>query len=512
MLTFKQRLMTVAASVTAVTLAVLPVHAFVRDGDDAKTEDSKEEGDRYFAIQGGDIYTGTGEVLRGATLLSKNGKIDQIGYELYLPEGTETLDATGLRLYPGMVALSATANLSQGSFAQGLQLHDFVPHEDNHGICGECGKFYEEIVPGAVDPGEVSTTHLAAEGFRTDFDDSYDPFGGYLIMALGNGITSVQQSNAAIKLKRGEIDGVSLSESTMTSLPWSSSNPSGKADLRDKFRVANNYLVEFRRWEEAGNKDVKEPSKSGVDSRVLSILEGKTMARFTAYEQSDLLGIARLAQQYRFRPVIQGCTEGWIVADELGRAGAYAVVTPRTRRDPQEQLAHPNGSSIENAAILTAAGVQVAIVPANTSIDLGGTAGRDLLSLPLEAGFAIRGGLDERRALEGITVVPARLLGIDHRVGTLEIGKDADVVVTDGDLLHYQTFVQYTVIEGKLAYDKQKEIFYSHIRPRAEVEAVVDPGEEVIEVPEAAEGDEVSEEVEDHDEDAEEVIEEVVEE
>ena len=123
MLTFKQRLMTVAASVTAVTLAVLPVHAFVREGDEAKTEDAKEAGDRYFAIQGGDIYTGTGEVLRGATLLSKNGKIDQIGYELYLPEGTETLDATGLRLYPGMVALSATANLSQGSFAQGLQLH-----------------------------------------------------------------------------------------------------------------------------------------------------------------------------------------------------------------------------------------------------------------------------------------------------------------------------------------------------------------------------------------------------
>ena len=156
--------------------------------------------------------------------------------------------------------------------------------------------------------------------------------------------------------------------------------------------------------------------------------------------------------------------------------------------------------------------MQVAIVPANTSIDLGGTAGRDLLSLPLEAGFAIRGGLDERRAIEGITVVPARLLGIDHRVGTLEIGKDADVVVTDGDLLHYQTFVQYTVIEGKLAYDKQKEIFYSHIRPRAEVEPVVDPGEEVIEVPEAADTDEVSEEGEDPDEDAEEVPEEVVEE
>ena len=120
-----------------------------------------------------------------------------------------------------------------------------------------------------------------------------------------------------------------------------------------------------------------------------------------------------------------------------------------------------------------------AVVPANTSIDMGGISGRDLLSLNLEAGFAIRGGLDEREALEAITVVPARLLGIDHRVGTLEVGKDCDALITDGDLLHYETFVQYTVVEGKLVYDKQEEIFYAHIRPREAV--AVDPGEEVIE-------------------------------
>lgn len=481
MKTFKRRFLSLAAGFAVASLAVTPATAFVRDDDDAAEEE--EAADRYYAILGGDIYTGTGEVLRGATLLSKNGKIHEIGYELYLPEGTETLDATGLRLYPGMVALSATNNLSQGSFAQGLEAHEFVPDEHEHQICGDCGKFYEEIVPAAVDPGEAPrTTHLAADGFRSDFDDSYDPFGGYLVMALGNGITSVGQSNTALKLKRGEIDGVSLADSILTSLPWSSSNPSGKADLREKFREAYEYLRAYRLWEDS-DKDTRgdEPSKRGIDGRVLSVLEGKSLARFSAYEQSDLLGIARLAQQYQFRPVIQGCTEGWVVADELGRAGAYAIITPRTRRDPQEQLAHPNGSSIENAAILSAAGVQVAIVPSNTSIDLGGTAGRDLLSLPLEAGFAIRGGLDERRALEGITVVPARLLGIDHRVGTLELGKDADVIVTDGDILHYQTFVQYTIVEGKLVYDKAEEVFYAHIRPRAT--AVVDPGEEVVEEP-----------------------------
>lgn len=468
-----KRISQAAFGAIALLAAVAPVNAFW--GDD----DVEKEADRYMAIVGGDIFCGTGEILRGATLLSKNGKIEEIGYELYLPEGTEQVDASGLRVYPGLVALSATTRLALGVFAPGMQMHEFVPKPDHAEVCGDCGKSFEDIVPAALDPGEAQTEHLAEDGFKTDFDDSFDPFGGYMVMALGNGITTVQQSSAAIKLKRGEIEGVSLSEKTMTSQSWSGSNPSGKASLRDKYRNASEYLAAYRRWEEAvkDDKELKEPSKKNVDGRVLEVLEGKVLARFSANSSSDLLGIARLAQKYHFRPVIQGCVEGWTVAEELGRAGAYAIVTPRVRRDRQENLTHDNGSSIENAAILTRAGVQVAVVPPDTSIDFGGQAGRDLLALPLEAGFAIRGGLSERAALEAITMVPARLLGVDHRIGSLEIGKDCDAIITDGDILHYQTFVQYTVVEGKLVYDKQEELFYSHIRPRI-VPAALDPGEE----------------------------------
>src|SRR5262249_41972357 len=97
----------------------------------------------------------------------------------------------------------------------------------------------------------------------------------------------------------------------------------------------------------------------------------------------------------------------------------------------------------------------------STTIDFIGTAGRDLLALPVEAGFAVRGGLSQEAALDAMTIVPARMLGIDHRVGSLEKGKDCDAIVTDGDILHYQTFVQY-----KLVYDKEKELYCAHIRPR----------------------------------------------
>ena len=86
------------------------------------------------------------------------------------------------------------------------------------------------------------------------------------------------------------------------------------------------------------------------------------------------------------------------------------------------------------------------------------------MTLPLEAAFAISGGLDEQTALEAITITPAQLLGVDDRVGSLQPGKDADIIILDGDPFHYNTFVQTTIINGKVLYEKQKSSYFSHIQ------------------------------------------------
>jgi imidazolonepropionase-like amidohydrolase len=82
----------------------------------------------------------------------------------------------------------------------------------------------------------------------------------------------------------------------------------------------------------------------------------------------------------------------------------------------------------------------------------------------MEAAFAVRGGLPEDAAIRAITIDAARILGIDHRVGSIEIGKDADFVVTDGDLLHYMTHSRWTIVNGRVVYDKDKEPLFEHIR------------------------------------------------
>ncbi|MDP6518913.1 MAG: amidohydrolase family protein [Planctomycetota bacterium] len=395
----------------------------------ALEDEDKEEQPEWLAVTGGDVFTGTGSYLRGATVLAKDGKIDSIGYDLFIPEEAERLDAGGMRVYPGLVAISSS------------------------GLLGGSG----------------------------DLADTIDPFSSRMVLGLAAGITTTSQSNQVAKLKRGELEGAVLSEKAFSGLTWSGAG--GKRALKEKFETTATYLRAYREWEELVKKDkeLKEPSKRGVDSTVLAVLEGRILAKFSANGRDDLLGIARLAQKYGFRPVIEGCGEGWAVADELGRAGAMAIVTPRYRRSKEESLVRDGGSSIENAAILHRAGVSVAVIPSSKSVNLGGIAGRDIMHLIIEAGFAVRGGLPEKSAIDAITIQPARMLGVGHRVGSLEVGKDCDLIVTDGDLLHYETFVQYAVVDGKLVYDKQEELWFSHIRPRPEApapeESPVDAGE-----------------------------------
>ncbi len=464
-----------------------------KEEEKAKDEKKeKEEEDRWFAIVGGDVYGGEGTLLRGATILAKNGVIEEIGYDLWLPPETEKLDARGLRVYPGLVSLGATTRLTRGLFGA-PEADAERPHEDVAASLTDPLHAVDEIDPGShLDDPAGTPGPLAAGGENAEIEDTFDPFSEFLVLALASGITSAEQSDAAVKLRRYTIDDVLMREKYLTSVPWSLQNPASIRSAKERFDKAARYLREYREWEDKEDKSLPEPDKKAIDTNTLRILRGERLARFNNDSREELLGIARLAQRYGFRPVIFGCMEGWTVADELGRAGAFAVITPRTVRPKEEELVRDGGSSIENAARLHAAGVQVAVVPGNTSVDLGGITGQDLLHLPVEAAFAVRGGLPEQAALESLTIVPARILGVESRIGTLEPGKDLDAIVTDGDVLHYQTFVQYAVVYGKLVYDKQEEIFYAHIRPRPELPPL-DPGEAAPETetpaPEPAKGE-----------------------
>lgn len=396
-------------------------------GDAKKAEGKDEEKekkpeDRFLAVVGGDVYPGTGGVLRGATVLAKNGKIQALGFGISVPEKVEVIDASGLSVYPGLVAVRSS------------------------GIAG-----------GGKNP-----------------EDSFNPYSFNVVLALAYGITTVVSGNDAVKLTYGTLEDHVLKKGLFVNLP-DRRNLDRVRTLRKGLEKVRQYIRDLGEYElrkARGDKEAKEPDKKWLKGNYLSyyrLLTGSAKAKVRATVTSEIRLALEMAQEFGYRLVIERGTEGWTMASDLGRSGVELILTVRRERQPpaDPRTVRQSGWNIESSRILYDHGVSFAIIPWSSGIStLFGMPGRDLLALPMEAAFAVRGGLSEEAAIDAITLGAARVLGIDSRVGSLAIGKDADLIVTDGDLLHYNTWVQYSVVNGRLVYDKEKEPVVQHIRSR----------------------------------------------
>jgi hypothetical protein len=293
-------------------------------GDEGDEDDEKEE-EVWVAVTGGDVYTGTGAVLRGVTIVVKNGAIVEIGFDPYLPDDVKTYDVTGYRVYPGLVALGATARVTQGRFAPEDVSWAVDPDSDPDAWMDQ----FDDVDVGPL---------FDQDGFKTRVVDSYDPFSPYMTLALANGITTVEQSGASIKLKRSEIDGIVMNEDAAVS--FNMRNGASRTKTRESFEGAAKYLRDLVAWERRGKVKEDEPNARGVDQNALRVLKNEVGAQFDADGRTELFAIARLAQDYGFRPIVNGAREGWIVASELGRASCTAPVArspcarPRQRSTP----------------------------------------------------------------------------------------------------------------------------------------------------------------------------------
>jgi imidazolonepropionase-like amidohydrolase len=390
----------------------------------------------YVALVNGDVHTPTG-VLKGATILFKDAKIHRIGHDLELPESTTKHDAAGRRVLPGFVAAAARGLGFSGS-AQ--KIADSLDP-------------YQETIKLALAAG-ITSAHVETGG------------GIFGERTEGGGGTS-----AVIKMSWADLDRMLVVEPAAINLSsWIRASAQQRTETREKFRKAREMLEKIRDFEArrvqgklASNEQA--PAPGSLDSYV-KVLRGDIPARISASSAEDLATALALVNEFRFRAVLLDADEAWTMAEEIGRARCICVITPRRRRMADKRSNRPSGTSIEQAAILRKAGVKFAIVPLMERIDTGGMAGRDLQALPLEAAFAVRGGLDEKTALEAITLTAAEALGVDARIGSLEEGKDADVIVLDGDPLDYKTHVQMTFVNGKLLYERSKSSHFNHLKGR----------------------------------------------
>ncbi len=381
-------------------------------------------GESVLAVVGGDVHVGNGIVFRRGTVLCRAGKIVDVGVDLAVPEGARVVDATGRWVLPGFVA----------------------PNGANFGIRR-----------GRPRPGEKYTDCLDPENLGAE-------------LALAAGITSYYASGrvrgisgdqtAIIKPAHGAPELMMVKEPAALVVSWSRASVSDRGTFRATLQNAERFI--------AAGKKGRAPAPAGV----IAALERTIPVRINAQSRSDILQAIAFAKEFDLRLVIEQANESWAVASEVAASGAICIVQPRVRRWPTPGEEDRSGTTIECAAILEKAGVPFCLLPpggfgANPSgISLGGVVGRDLLTYPLEGAFAVRGGASVDAALRAITLTAAEALGVEDRLGSLERGKDADIVIYQGDPFDYRLMAEVTIVSGRVLYERTKSTLFSHLAPR----------------------------------------------
>jgi imidazolonepropionase-like amidohydrolase len=203
--------------------------------------------------------------------------------------------------------------------------------------------------------------------------------------------------------------------------------------LREILDDARDYGVNKAAYNAAQRRDY---ARSRLDLEALQpVLKGQIPLAVQANRASDLLAAMRLADEFKLRLVLIGAAEGWMVAEQLARARVPVVLKALTDIPTFDSL----GATLENAARLSRAGVVVALASFDT---------QNSRNLRQEAGNAIANGMDRDAALQAVTLAPARLWGVADRVGSIEVGKDADLVLWSGDPFELTGGAERVFIKG----------------------------------------------------------------
>jgi imidazolonepropionase-like amidohydrolase len=369
-------------------------------------------------------------------LYLKNGKIEQIGQMQDLTiQDTEVLDVHGAMVLPGLI----DAHCHIGMWEDGL------------GFEGEDGN--EETDPVTPQLSAVDAVNPMDRCFQEALE------AGVTTVLTGPGSANpISGSWCAMKTFGRRIDDMLLSEKIGMKFALGE-NPknvySGKGQtpmtrmgtaalIREELMKAKRYMQDMKRAKK--EEDFDPPEYDAKCEALIPVLKGKMKAFFHAHRADDVFTAIRIAKEFNLSYVVIHGTEGHKVADLLQEEQADVIVGPvicdRSKPELREMTA-------KNAAVLTAHGVRTAICTDHPELPIQ--------YLPLSAGICVRNGLEYEQALKMLTIIPARICGIDKRVGSIRKGKDADLVVVSGDILDVYTIPDYVIVNGKILVDHKSK-------------------------------------------------------
>ena len=356
-------------------------------------------------------------VIRDGKLVSVGGKAADADEEI--------LDASGLNAYPGFVDAHSHIGLDNYGGPTGTT---FDYNEQNDICCPQLRGYDSYYAQDAAIPMGLAggvTTVAAGPGSANVLGGTF-----FATKLYGNTVEENMLRDAiGMKCAFGENPKRFYKDRS------ASARMTTAAKLREMLFDARDYMM---RKEAAGDDISKCPKFDMKLEALIPVLKREIPLKAHAHRSDDIMTAIRIAKEFNVRITIEHCTEGHLIVNELKEAGVPVAVGPTLTNASKLELLN---KSWETPGKLAAAGLQVSIITDAPVIPQQ--------YLPLCAGLAVKAGMDPFQALQAITINAARHIGVEDRVGSLEAGKDADIVLVNGDPMVSDADIRYVIVDGK---------------------------------------------------------------
>jgi imidazolonepropionase-like amidohydrolase len=383
--------------------------------------------DEIILIKNGTIVPVVGDIIAGGSLLIKDGKIAEIGKNIETPAAAKVIDATGKFVYPGfvapMTAIGVTGYPGAGNDTDETGMS--TPHMDP----------YDAINPedDCIDVTRIEgvTTVMTISGSRSIIN------GKSVVMNLEGDFPE----DMVIKRYNAQIFNIGARQSNK----YPSTLPGVNAFIRDKLEQAKVYGD--KRKKSGGKSEGKEkteiPSKRNLEMEALvQVVEGMVPALFITNSEATIRSAIRIIKEFKLKGIIRASSVITKFADVLA-AEKIPVIWAGTSAVPNRW--EPYDLNYHTASVLADKGVFFAFDPGGW-----GPGNRNVRTLPVSASISVAYGLGEVEAIKAITINPAKILGVDDQVGSLEAGKTANVVVWNENPLQARARAHTVIINGKI--------------------------------------------------------------
>ncbi|WP_243259056.1 amidohydrolase [Clostridium sp. 'deep sea'] len=384
------------------------------------------------AIINGNLFTITNGVIENGTVLIKNGKIAAFGTNVEIPKDAEIIDVKGMIVTPGIIDAHAHVEIwEEGLGMEGMDCNEMTNPVTAHVRAVD-----------AINPEGIGMRDALTGGITTIWDapGSANVIGGHgvTLKTSGNIIDEmIMLEPSGLKAATGENPKGCYGQEK-ESMPMTRMGVA--AVMREALIKAQEYL---KKIEKAGDDEDKMPDRDLGLETIGKVLNREIPLRVHCHRHDDIVTVVRISKEFNIKVSIEHATEAHKIADFLAENQIPIVVGPSITTRSKVEL---TDRSLKTAGICASKGVPVSLMTDHPIIPVH--------HLHLCAAFCVKHGMTEEQALRAITINPAQLCGVGDRVGSIDIGKDADLAVWTHHPFDIMSKVKYTFIDGEIVYSQ----------------------------------------------------------